>query len=131
MPSHDREWVRRAGQVLRADPSRVVSKLFLPGQEILTHGVSRADPVIHRVMAMTDDQVSETLGETVRHFTGRHHDLLATFAAHVTLIEHRLPRGNISADRCALIGAYFTQEYSIEAAALFNPSVVAHPDQND
>jgi predicted GH43/DUF377 family glycosyl hydrolase len=121
--------VRRTGPVLRADPSRVVSKLFLPGQEILTHGISRADPVIHRVLAMTDDQVAETLEETVRRFTSRHHDLLATFAEHAALIEHRLPRCNISAQRRALIGAYFTQEYAIEAAALFNPSVVAHPDQ--
>jgi len=28
-----------------------------------------------------------------------------------------------------LIGAYFTKEYAIESAALFNPSIVLHPDQ--
>ena len=28
-----------------------------------------------------------------------------------------------------LVGAYFLNEYSFEAAALFNPSIVAHPDQ--
>jgi len=30
-----------------------------------------------------------------------------------------------------LLGAYFTHEYSLEAAALFNPSIVPHPDQSD
>ena len=29
-----------------------------------------------------------------------------------------------------LVGAYFVHEYSFEAAALFNPSIVAHPDQS-
>jgi len=130
MPSDDPVRVRRAGLVLRADPSRVVSKLFLPGQEILPHGISRADAVIHRILAMSDDRASQTLAETVRNFTGRHHDLLATFAEHAALIEHRLSHGIVSPERRALIGAYFTQEYSVEAAALFNPSVVAHPDQS-
>lgn len=30
-----------------------------------------------------------------------------------------------------LIGAYFSEEYSFEAAALFNPSIVPHPDQSN
>ena len=29
-----------------------------------------------------------------------------------------------------LIGSYFTQEYALESAALFNPSMVWHPDQS-
>src|SRR5207253_11160300 len=37
----------------------------------------------------------------------------------------------LSEERQLLIGAYFTHEYSFEAAALFNPSVVPHPDQSD
>ena len=32
-------------------------------------------------------------------------------------------------EQCLLLGAYFTSEYSVEAAALFNPSIVPHPDQ--
>ena len=35
-----------------------------------------------------------------------------------------------SDERRLLIGAYFTKEYAVEAAALFNPSIVAHPDQS-
>jgi len=117
--------------VLRADPSRVLTKLFLPGQEILAHGISRADAVMRRVLAMTDEEVSDTLAWTVRRFTDRHHDLQATFATHFALVAHRLPAlTNASAERRDLIGAYCTQEYSVEAAALFNPSIVAHPDQS-
>ena len=29
-----------------------------------------------------------------------------------------------------LVGSFFTMEYSIESAALFNPSIVQHPDQS-
>jgi len=126
----DPKLIRRAGLVLRADPRRVITKLFLPGQEMLTHGISRADAVINRVLAMTDEQVSLTLAATQRRFADRHHDLRTTFADHFGLVEHRLPETvEPSAERRALIGAYCTQEYSVEAAALFNPSIVAHPDQ--
>ena len=33
-------------------------------------------------------------------------------------------------DQRRLVGAYFLHEYSFEAAALFNPSIVTHPDQS-
>ena len=49
--------VRRGSQVLRADQSRVIVKLFLPGQETLAHGISRADAVVQRVLSMTHDEV--------------------------------------------------------------------------
>jgi len=123
-------WVRRGTDVLRPDPCRVVTKLLLPGQEILARGVSRADAVIQRILAMSDEQVSATLAATVDRFGDRHRDLGATFAEHFDLVAHRLPAAaGASAERRDLIGAYCTQEYSVEAAALFNPSIVAHPDQ--
>ena len=109
----------------------MIAKLFLPGQETLANGISRADQVIHRVLAMSDDEVSRTLTDTMDRFGDRHADLPAILRGHFDLVAHRLPAGSeVSADRAALIGAYFTQEYSIEAAALFNPSMVAHPDQS-
>src|SRR4029079_6003780 len=123
--------LRRVSLVLRADPSRVIAKLFLTGQETLANGVSRGDQVIHRVLAMQADQVTRTLTDTMHRFGDRHADLPGILRGHFELVAHRLPAGSeISADRAALIGASFTQEYSIEAAALFNPSMVAHPDQS-
>ena len=35
----------------------------------------------------------------------------------------------LSEQRRLLIGSYFLAEYSLESAALFNPSIVPHPDQ--
>lgn len=122
--------VRRHGVTLNPDPSRVLAMLYLPGQEIIDDGVSRADAVIERVLGMTDEEVSTTLGETIGRFSDRHFDLRADLAENFALIAHRLPRASeISTERRELIGAYFTKEYSIEGAALFNPSIVPHPDQ--
>jgi predicted GH43/DUF377 family glycosyl hydrolase len=122
--------VRRGTLVLRANPHRVITKLFLPGQEVVVDGESRADEVIRRVLAMRADAVSATLSETIASFRGRHRDLGPIFAEHYRLVEHRLPAAaDPSPQRRELIGAYFTQEYAVEAAALFNPSLVAHPDQ--
>jgi predicted GH43/DUF377 family glycosyl hydrolase len=128
--TEDPAFVRRATDVLRPDPSRVISRLFLPGQELLARGISRADAVIQRVLAMTDEEVADWLTATVRRFSDRHDDLAGVFAEHFALVAHRLPAtATASPERRDLIGAYFTQEYSVEAAALFNPSIVAHPDQ--
>lgn len=122
--------VRRSRQVLNPDPSRVLAMLYLPGQEIIDDGVSRADSVIERVLGMTDEEVSTTLGETIGRFADRHFDLRADLAENYARVAHRLPRAtDVSTERCELIGAYFTKEYSIEGAALFNPSIVPHPDQ--
>jgi predicted GH43/DUF377 family glycosyl hydrolase len=123
--------LRRADLVLAADPRRVVTKLFLPGQEILATGISRADAVLERILAMSEQQVQDTLQRTLARFAGRHSGLLETFTEHFDLVAHRLMPGVVvSAERRSLIGAYYTQEYAIEAAAFFNPSMVAHPDQS-
>jgi predicted GH43/DUF377 family glycosyl hydrolase len=122
--------VRRGSVVLRGDPQRVITKLFLPGQEVVIDGQSRADEVIRRVLAMSEQAVSATLSSTVASFRGRHRNLGPIFNEHYRLVEHRMPTAaDPSPQRRELIGAYFTQEYAVEAAALFNPSLVAHPDQ--
>ncbi len=65
-------------------------------------------------------------------FEGRHKNLRGFFRnrfeeARPYLLSDRV----ISEERALLIGSYFTHEYSYEAAALFNPSMVPHPDQSD
>ena len=74
-PVRTAQLVRRGSLTLRADPSRVITKLFLPGQETLANGISRADQVIHRVLTMTDEMVGRTLDETLGLFADRHVDL--------------------------------------------------------
>jgi predicted GH43/DUF377 family glycosyl hydrolase len=124
--------VRRGSLHLRADPSRVLARPFLPGQEMLTEGISRADAVVRRVVALSEDEVTRALAATLSSFSDRHPDLLATFREHFALVAHRIPRGaSISLDRADLIGAFCTQEYAIEGAAICNPSIVADPSQED
>ena len=122
--------LRRIGPELQGNSHRVIARLYLPGQEITDDEISRADAVIERIMGMTDEEVSTTLAETIGRFGDRHHDLRATLAENFGHVGHRLPRAvDVSVERCELIGAYFTKEYSIEGAALFNPSICPHPDQ--
>ena len=79
---------------------------------------------------MTDEEVATTLNEAIGRYADRHYDIRADLIENFTLVAHRLPRAiDVSAERRELIGAFFTKEYSVEAAALFNPSVVAHLDQ--
>ena len=122
--------MRRTSLVLRPDPRRVVARIFLPGQEITAAGRSRSAGVVKRVLDLSDAEVEETLSGLRDSFDTRHRDLSATWRANADLLGHRFV-GQVppSPARRLLLGAYFTQEYAIEAAALCNPSLVAHPDQ--
>jgi predicted GH43/DUF377 family glycosyl hydrolase len=127
----DRTWVRRTDHILRPDPARVVARLFLPGQEVSTSGTSRSEAVIHRALTLTDDEVDAELRELEESFGARHRSLVDTWESHFALLEHRLVGDELpSLARRRLIGAYFTQEFSVEGAALFNPSLAMHPDQS-
>ncbi len=127
----DPAWVRRTPHVLRPDPTRVLATLFLPGQEMLATGQSRSTAVLERVLALSEAEVDAQLVALTAAFGPRHRDLEVTWDTHFGLLRHRLAGiGRLSADRRRLVGAYFTQEYSLEGAALLNPSMVAHPDQS-
>lgn len=126
----DPEWVRRTDLALRPDPTRVVAAIFLPGQEMLASGESRSSAVLGRVLALSEDDVDEKLRQLATVFAHRHRDLEATWDAHYALLRHRLAgAAQLTPSRRRLVGAYFTQEYAVEAAALCNPSMVPHPDQ--
>ncbi len=116
---------------LAPDPTRVITKPFLPGEEVFPDGSSRIEVVLQRILAMPEAQVTTTLEAALEEFAGRHRDLEAALETSVALLVGRLehPEG-LSPARRLLIGAYFTHEYSIEAAALGNPSMVLAPDQS-
>ncbi len=129
--TRDPSWVRRTEHVLEPDPARVVSRLFLPGQEVSAPGGSRSSGVLDRVLALSDRQVDDEIASLAAAFGHRHRDLEATWRRHFGLVQHRLATSaGISEQRRLLIGAYFTQEFAIEGAALLNPSMVPHPDQS-
>ena len=123
--------VMRSPQRLAADRSRVIARLFVPGQEGFERQDSRAGAVLARILALDEDEVRTSLDDVVTRFDGRHRDLAATFRRHAREVADRLdPASDLSDVRMLLLGAVFTSEYAIEGAALCNPSVVAHPDQS-
>jgi predicted GH43/DUF377 family glycosyl hydrolase len=122
--------VTRSPQRLAADRSRVITRLFVPGQEGFEHQDSRAGAVLARVLALDEDEVRASLDDVVARFDGRHRDLVGTFRRHAREVADRVdPASDLSDARMLLLGAVFTNEYAIEGAALCNPSMVAHPDQ--
>src|SRR5439155_15214072 len=71
------------------------------------------------------------LADVLENFDGRHRNLLETFEARAIEMEKAFaPHTTFSTIQRRLIGAYFLHEYSFEAAALFNPSIVRNPDQS-
>jgi predicted GH43/DUF377 family glycosyl hydrolase len=122
--------VTRSPQRLAADPSRVITRLFVPGQEGFERQDSRAGAVLSRILALDDEEVRSSLDDVVTRFDGRHRDLVGTFRRHARELADRLDADRLlSEERMLLLGATFTSEYAIEGAALCNPSIVAHPDQ--
>ena len=116
---------------LSPDPRRVITKPFLPGEEIFPDGSSRIEIVLRRILALQEHEVAATLQAAAAQFVGRHPDLEAVLESNFDIVAGRLDDPEaLSNERRQLIGAYFTHEYSIEAAALGNPSMVASPDQS-
>ncbi|MDT5164603.1 MAG: hypothetical protein QOC88_1497, partial [Mycobacterium sp.] len=124
--------VSRDPHQIVGNPGRVITQLFVPGQEGFELQESRAGVVLKRILALTDDDVLSSLDDIIVRFDGRHRDLVGTFRQHAHELADRLNSGAPLSDaRMLLLGATFTSEFAIEGAALCNPSIVAHPDQTD
>ena len=118
---------------MRPDPARVVVRPFKPTTEprdLNPTDKTRANHIIARVMALAPEAAAAQLADVLENFEGRHRNLLATFEARAGEMEAALTtHAPFSEVQRQLIGAYFLHEYAFEAAALFNPSIVSHPDQ--
>jgi predicted GH43/DUF377 family glycosyl hydrolase len=118
------EIVKRTGPTLKPDSTRVMTRPFGP------FGETRATRIIARIMTLSDTQVASEMAMILAEFQGRHHQLERTFLIrYEDLRKYLFIDEPLAEPRRMLIGAYFTQEYSVESAALFNPSMVWHPDQ--
>src|SRR6267142_6364036 len=118
--------IHRTGLTLCADPARVLVRPFNPTNE------RRAKKICARVMALAEDEVSALLEQVEAEFGERHRQTREFFQRRFIHARQYLPWGQtLSEKRRLLLGAHFTHEYSLEAAALFNPSIVPHPDQSD
>jgi predicted GH43/DUF377 family glycosyl hydrolase len=129
-PDGGHRLVVRSSTRLCPDSSRVIALPFFPGEE-MPSGDSRVVSVVERILAMDDAEVDATLVGLDRRFAHRHHQLEAKWSDNFRLASLRLGNtDHIPAHRALVIGAYFTREISVEAAALFNPSMVTHMDQS-
>lgn len=115
----------RTGIVIPPDPTRV---LFRPFEM----GTTRTLKIIARVGSMSDEEARQKLDEVIREFGGRHHKLERFLLQRFEQIRPQLLTDEpLENTRKLLLGAYFTMEYSLESAALFNPSMIWHPDQTN
>lgn len=115
---------KRIGPILVPDRSRVLMRPFYP----TTDDIARR--IMARVMALPDEQVPILLDQVLGEFAGRHESVEKIFRNRFEQVKIYLQAGaQPSSQRQMLIGTYFTHEYSPESAALFNPSIVPHPDQ--
>ena len=119
------ELIQRTSTVLKPNDGRVILRPFSSSSE------AQARHMIARVMTMSEENVSRWLTEVLANFMGRHLDIQDFFRTRFEQVKHLLLSDHeLSPSRQLLIGAYFASEYSLEAAALFNPSIVPHPDQS-
>lgn len=92
---------------------------------------TRANHIVDRVLALDPGSAADQLADVLENFQGRHRNLLETFEARADEMEAALAdHATFTTVQRQLVGAYFLHEYSFEASALFNPSIVAHPDQS-
>jgi predicted GH43/DUF377 family glycosyl hydrolase len=127
--------MNRQALYLRPDPARVIVRPFKPATEprdLNPTDKTRANHIVDRVLALDPKAAASQLADVLENFNGRHRNLLETFEARADVMEQALAaHGIFSKVQRQLIGAYFLNEYSFEASALFNPSIVPHPDQSD
>lgn len=121
--------VTRKSSKFNPDPSRVIARFFSLSDE-------RSINTIRTVMAMPDKEVSIALSQVLRSYSRRHRNISQIFDSHFNKLaklfgDLGIKPGKINQSRKALIGSYFTCEYSIESAAFFNPAIVEDPDQSE
>jgi predicted GH43/DUF377 family glycosyl hydrolase len=112
----------------------VVVRPFKPATEprdLNATDKTRANHIVDRVLALDPESAKRELTEVCENFQSRHRNLLGTFEARANEMEEAFAaHATFTKEQCWLVGAYFMHEYSFEAAALFNPSIVAHLDQS-
>jgi predicted GH43/DUF377 family glycosyl hydrolase len=118
--------VKRTHIILHPDRSRVLVRPFYPTTD------ERAVRIYTQIMALPDSEVHALLNQVLAEFGERHRKTREFLRRRVAQVKPWLHIDQkLSEERELLIGAYFTHEYSFEAAALFNPSIVPHPDQSN
>jgi predicted GH43/DUF377 family glycosyl hydrolase len=120
--------IKRSDIRIHANSKKVILLyLNLGVQEI----AARPGKLVRRILTLEEDEVKQLHHHVMTDFKHRHRHFDQFLESHYHHIQSLIPQhAELSAERKQLIGAFFTKEYSIRTAALFNPSMVAHPDQS-
>jgi len=117
--------LRRHGVALVPESARVLVRPFIPSNPL------RVTTIIGRALALGEEEAARELAAVLADFDSRHFDLDACLLANFQrVVPHLFTQQPLSRTRQLLIGALFSGEYALESAALFNPSMVPHPDQS-
>lgn len=117
--------IKRKRTRIDRNSSRVITRAHIPGD------LSRVRKIIGRVINLSEGKAEDLLKKVMENFYDRHKNIEQQLFNHFDKVKEYLPENTFISDtKKELIGAYFTMEYSIESAALFNPSIVMHPNQS-
>ena len=111
------------------DPKRVITRFF-------NHKEIKAKSIIQKILDMSENESETSLNLVLRGFAKRHRNITKIFMTNFSKVTQYInelagSHEKMSQTKRLLIGSYFTMEYSIESAALFNPSIVEHPNQDE
>lgn len=121
--------VTRKKFMFSPDPSRIIARFLYLDNE-------RSANIIRKVLAMPEKEVNIAMSQLLRGYSRRHRNISRIFEKHFDRLapifdKIEVNEEDLTVPQKALIGSYFTMEYSIESAAFFNPSVVEDPDQSE
>ncbi|NOU48050.1 MAG: glycosidase [Bacteroidales bacterium] len=121
--------VTRKKFIFSPDPSRIIARFLQISEE-------RSADIIRMVLAMPEKEVNIAMSQLLRGYSQRHRNISRIFEKHFAKLapvfnKIEVNEKDLSVSQKALLGSYFTMEYSIESAAFFNPSVVENPDQSE
>jgi predicted GH43/DUF377 family glycosyl hydrolase len=117
--------IRRHDITMQPESGRVIIRPFIPGKpQIMAN-------ILARALALSEAEADAELQQILAEFDSRHFDIESLLLTHYEKVRpHIVAQPTLSRVRQLLIGALFSGEYALESAALFNPSMVPHPDQS-
>ena len=117
--------LRRHSVTFQPESERVIIRPFIPGNPQFVASI------LNRVLALSEAEADAQLQAILLEFASRHFDIESLLLVHYEKVRPLIPaQAPLSRVRQLLIGALFSGEYALESAALFNPSIVPHPDQS-
>ncbi len=117
--------IRRHEATFQPESARVIIRPFIPSKPSIIASI------LARALALSDEDAAAQLAALHADFAARHFDIESQLLAHFEKVRaHIRAEPLLSRTRQLLIGALFSGEYALESAALFNPSIVPHPDQS-